>query len=120
MVTTRTVILVSVFVYCWIPYYIFSYAVKDKSCVIFTSWYQPTHILLMVLSYTPAILNPFLYAGMSDEFKTQLIKRFVTNVYEMTEDQPGPDTRETNLALTKSNKNNNTGNEDLAYHNQKL
>lgn len=55
---------------------------------------------LLFLAYTPAIANPFLYAGMSEEFKTQLIRHFIPDTVDEEETVPiGAETKETNLTL---------------------
>ena len=97
MVTKRSIALISTFLICWMPYYILRYVMSYNKCYYFKNWYQPLHMFCLVLSYSPAIINPFLYAGMSDEFKTLLMRRFAREA-EDTETIP-INTRETNLTL---------------------
>ncbi|XP_043570817.1 somatostatin receptor type 2-like [Chiloscyllium plagiosum] len=67
-VTRMVSIVVAVFVFCWLPFYIFNFlplAVDVKPTVAMKGFYE----FVVVLSYANSCANPILYAFLSDNFK---------------------------------------------------
>ncbi|XP_078427243.1 somatostatin receptor type 2-like [Cetorhinus maximus] len=67
-VTRMVSIVVAVFVFCWLPFYIFNFlplAVDVKPTLAMKGFYE----FVVILSYANSCANPILYAFLSDNFK---------------------------------------------------
>nr|AKQ62998.1 orphan G-protein coupled receptor 4 [Platynereis dumerilii] len=74
-VTKMVLTIISVYVVCWLPYWVF------QVCITFSDHYIPrwvSHVFQMitVMSYANSMLNPVLYAFLSDNFRKSFIKAF--------------------------------------------
>ncbi|KAM4664359.1 somatostatin receptor type 2 [Discoglossus pictus] len=67
-VTRMVSIVVAVFIFCWLPFYLFN--VSSVSILIVpTPWLKAMWDFVVVLSYANSCANPILYAFLSDNFK---------------------------------------------------
>ncbi|KAH9489406.1 Somatostatin receptor type 2 [Bulinus truncatus] len=75
-VTRLVLTVISVYIVCWLPYWVF------QVCLVFKDIQNSSEamILLMngftILSYANSMLNPFLYAFLSDNFRKSFVKAF--------------------------------------------
>ncbi|KAI9529366.1 Somatostatin receptor type 2 [Dissostichus eleginoides] len=67
-VTRMVSIVVAVFVFCWLPFYVFNVA-SVASSIVPTSFVKSTFDFVVVLGYANSCANPILYAFLSDNFK---------------------------------------------------
>ncbi|KAI4792815.1 hypothetical protein KUCAC02_033132 [Chaenocephalus aceratus] len=67
-VTRMVSIVVAVFVFCWLPFYVFNVA-SVASNIYPTSFVKSTFDFVVVLGYANSCANPILYAFLSDNFK---------------------------------------------------
>lgn len=74
-VTKMVLTVISVYVVCWLPYWVF------QVCLIYIDhetprWLSHVFQMITVMSYANSMLNPLLYAFLSDNFRKSFIKAF--------------------------------------------
>ena len=74
-VTKMVLTIIAVYVICWLPYWVFQ-AVLSLKTEIMPPWTTDLFQIITVLSYANSMLNPLLYAFLSDNFRKSFIKAF--------------------------------------------
>ncbi|XP_060527872.1 somatostatin receptor type 2-like [Cylas formicarius] len=70
-VTNLVLTVVTVYVICWLPYWISQLALSNSTMSTFNI---TLHLLVSCLSYSNSAVNPILYAFLSDNFKKSFLK----------------------------------------------
>ena len=72
-VTKMVLIVIAVYVICWLPYWVFQVALTFDAV---TWWSMDAFQIITVMSYANSMLNPVLYAFLSVNFRKSFIKAF--------------------------------------------
>ncbi|XP_067671488.1 somatostatin receptor type 2-like [Haliotis asinina] len=76
-VTRMVLTVLSVYVICWLPYWVFQVEITFKTgSDRLTDWKVALFNALTVLTFANSMLNPFLYAFLSDNFRKSFMKAF--------------------------------------------
>ncbi|XP_056643478.1 somatostatin receptor type 2-like isoform X2 [Diorhabda carinulata] len=70
-VTNLVLIVVTVYIICWLPYWVTQLAISDD---VNDTFYITLHLLASCMSYSNSAVNPILYAFLSDNFKKSFVK----------------------------------------------
>ena len=74
-VTKMVLAVITVYVVCWLPYWIFQIVLQFVPGNM-PWWTRDLFQIITVMSYTNSMLNPLLYAFLSDNFRKSFIKAF--------------------------------------------
>ena len=74
-VTKMVLTVIAVYVICWLPYWVFQVALTFTTADM-PFWCIQLFQIITVMSYTNSMLNPVLYAFLSDNFRKSFIKAF--------------------------------------------
>lgn len=69
-VTNLVLIVVTVYIICWLPYWVTQLAISDSD----DTFSITLHVLASCMSYSNSAVNPILYAFLSDNFKKSFVK----------------------------------------------
>lgn len=72
-VTTLVTIIISVFIFCWLPYWIFQVQLVFGKVGPLPRWAVYLFLILTVLTYLNSAINPLLYAFTNDSFKKAFV-----------------------------------------------
>ncbi|KAK6170568.1 hypothetical protein SNE40_018932 [Patella caerulea] len=75
-VTRMVLSVISVYVFCWLPYWIFQVNITFKNGETVQNWMISLFNAFTVLTYANSMFNPFLYAFLSDNFRKSFMKAF--------------------------------------------
>lgn len=77
-VTKMVLAVISVYIVCWLPHWVFQVhlTLKTKMDQQVQAWKILLYQVLTLLSYTNSMLNPILYAFLSDNFRKSFMKAF--------------------------------------------
>lgn len=73
-VSRMVLAVIAVYVCCWLPYWVFQFILNHHS--IESDWVTPLFQAITVLSYANSMMNPLLYAFLSDNFRVSFVKAF--------------------------------------------
>ena len=83
-VTRLVLIVVAVYIVCWLPYWVFQMELTINSDTDMPPWKVFVFQLITCLSYTNSMLNPVIYAFLSENFRDSFTKAFkCDNVVEI-------------------------------------
>lgn len=74
-VTKMVLTVIAVYVICWLPYWVFQVALTFATTDM-PFWCVQLFQIITVMSYTNSMLNPVLYAFLSENFRKSFIKAF--------------------------------------------
>ncbi|KAK2185333.1 hypothetical protein NP493_240g06001 [Ridgeia piscesae] len=75
-VTKMVLTVIAVYVICWLPYWVFQVALTFADPSDVPRWSIQLFQVITVMSYANSVLNPLLYAFLSDNFRKSFIKAF--------------------------------------------
>ncbi|ESO84144.1 hypothetical protein LOTGIDRAFT_108441 [Lottia gigantea] len=75
-VTRMVLSVISAYVVCWLPYWLFQVYIIVREPPVLVPWKVILFNSFTVLTYTNSMLNPFLYAFLSENFRKSFMKAF--------------------------------------------
>lgn len=79
-VTTMVLTVVAVYIICWLPHWVFQVDLTFRPPGGLPAWVITMFSIFTALTYTNSMLNPLLYAFLSDHFRRSFMKAFRCNM----------------------------------------